>query len=564
MTSTLTGVQLPQFASSLAAATTASTSTSSSLTAGVQNNITTAPVGKTPGLSLGPTFVQQPSPQVALPGGGGGGGQFGIFQAPTSANTANTAGATTMGGGFLAAANATITAANSTGAAAPSTSSGGFKFSLNLPTTTQQQQQPPQPSGLMFPSTKPLSTAGSSVSTGSIFGLNSGLQTNTSKPQPSSNGTGGITFGVPQQQLQQQQPGQLSLFSGMQSQSGQNGGGLSFNFPQSKISGTQQTQASAAVGGALNFNFSAGAANSAQQNVPGGSGGLSFPAGSQSSGGLSLFNSAGNGQQSHHHQQQKPLSIFSAGGPTNLQQPNQSSGGGGLFNSQSQPQQMAAAFTGFKLSTGTSGSQAQGNQLSLFGNTNSVTANPLSGGNAGINTGGLNFTARQQQSGVGGATNGSSSTFNFSAGSQQQPTQNQGGLFAFGQKPNPTGGVNFAGNGSGPGLGIGNQAQSGNGGFNFGASTGMGLNAGGVKPSAGLFGNNSSSNIFQPPVQQQPSSNIFQTPQTQKQLSFTATPTNQQTPGQGGFAFQATPSFSSGTPGGSASRPVARARRRKK
>lgn len=566
LTAASNGVQL--VSSVPATNTTASVTNNNSLILGASNAM--PQVGKALGLTLGTTFTQPPSNGFSHPGGGI--SQPGIFQNPTAAistssNPQSTSATLAQGGGVFAAAN-------STAVAPAATSSGGFKFTLALPATTPQQQ--PQSSGLVMTSTKPFSltqSASSTVSTSSIFGLNSGLQTTTSKLQPSSNGTGGITFGVPQQQ---QQPSQLSLLSGAQPHNGS--GGISFNFPQSTNSSggglpstaslsltanTQQTQ-STAGGGGLNFNFSAGLANNGQQNLLGGSG-LNFAAGNQSSSGLSVIKNIGNSQQQQ-QQQQQPLSVFSASGSTNLMQSNQPNGGlfGGQPQSQQQPQQTPATFTGFKLSAGTNAlQQAQGTQSSLFANTNPATANFALGGNAG----GLNFTAGQ--SAVGGTTNGSSSMFNFSAGTQQQPTQNQGGgLFAFGQKPNPTGGINFNANGGRTGLGIGNQAQNGNSGFNINAGTGMGLNPSGVKPATGLFNNNSSSNVFQAPLQQQTSSNVFQTPQTQKQPSFTTTPTNQQcTPGPGGFNFQTTPSFnfSAGTPGNStASRPMARARRRKK
>ena len=544
--------------------TTASATNSNSLILGVNN--ATPQVGKALGITLNTTFTQPPSTGFSLPGGGI--SQPGIFQNPTatissSSNLASTSATLAQGGGIFAAANSTVSVSTAT-------SSGGFKFAL--PTTAPQQQ--PQSSGLMMTSTKPLAlTASSSASTGSIFGLNSGLQKTASKLQPSSNGTGGITFRVAQQQ-----PSQLSLFSGAQPQNG--GGGMSFNFPQSTngsggglpsttslslTANTQQTQ-STAGGGGVNFNFSGGLANSSQQNLMGGSG-LNFAAGNQSSGGLSLFKNIGNSQQ---QQQQQPLSVFSTSGSTNLLQSNQPNGGhsvglfGGQPQSQQQPQQTTATFTGFKLTAGTNAlQQPQGSQSSLFANTNSAAANIASGGNAG----GLNFTAGQSV--VSGTTNSSSSMFNFSTGTQQQSTHNQGGgLFAFGQKPNSTGGINFNTNGGGTGLGIGNQALNGNSGFSFNAGTGMGQNSTGVKPATGLFNNSSSSNVFQAPLQQQPSSDVFQTPHTQKQPSFTATPTNQQcVPGQGGINFPVTPSFSftAGTPGSSTtSRPMARARRRKK
>ena len=390
------------------------------------------------------------------------------------------------------------------------------------------------------------------------------------------------------------------------------------------MAGAQQNQASAAAGGgslkASTFTFSAGSGNpglQSQQN-PSGSTGLNLPGGigSQSTGSLSLFNS-GNPQQQN--QPNSGISIFTAGGggSSNAQQPNQSNNSSGLFNTQppapAPAPNAAGGFSGFKFSAGTNNPpQAQGGtQLSLFGNS----SNPLSGSN----TGGLNFTSGQAGGGGGGGGRGAASgfifnggqangsqnksgfnlsagaantgggglfqkagdnagqmgnplvagsqtenKFNFSAGlgnQQQQQQQGQGGTFPFGQQLNSisTSGFNFSTAGN-VGLGLGNQTQNGSSGFNF--SAGMGMNPGNTM--SGPF-NNSSSNVFQTQIQRQ-SSNLFQTPQSQKQFGFT-TPTNQpSTPGQGGITtFQANPSlnFAAGTPGDS-SRPMARARRRKK
>ena len=627
--STKTGLQLPQFPSTLAATTTAAGNTLSLNSTNATLQVSKASIDG--GLAQGISFPQQQQLSAGLSLAGNSGAQLSLFQNSSNSIPSMTATAALAQGGSI------FNGANST-ASAPSTStSGGFTFAL--PSTTQQQQA--QQSNSLFQATKPaLSAASSSATTNSVFSLNSGQQMPaTSQLQTSSTGTGGLGFQVQPQQQQQSNP--MSIFGGVQTQNSQNSGGIAFNFSQPPTNngsglaasssaglnftaGTQQSQATGGNGlKSSTFNFSAGLTNSAQQQtVSGGSGGLNFnPGGSQSSGGLSLFNNPGNIQQP----QQNQPSIFSAGAggvgaAANTQKPGQSSSTSGLFNNQQQS--TSTGFPGFKFSAGTTNSQPQ--QGSQF------VTNTLTGGN----TGGLKFSAGQGGGGAssgfpsfnaGSQMSGSSSGFNFSAGTantggvgvgrglfqnvgstpsqtsnplatgnqtqksginfnfsasgmgtqqgaqQQQQTQgqSQGGLFSFGQKSNSTSGFNFAGNGN-TGLGLGTQSQNGNSGFNFNAGMGMnsggGGGGGGAGTSGGVFNNNSSSNIFQNQIQQQPSANIFQTPQPQKQPSFT-TPTNQPSiPGQGGFSFSATPSaagFSTGTPGGSG-RPVARARRRKK
>ena len=464
------------------------------------------------------------------------------------------------------------------------------------------------------------STANSSANTSSIFGMSSGLQmpaVSQSQQISSTGPNGGLIF-----QAQPQQQQQPSIFGGAQSQDSQkSSSGISFSFfiydfsqtpanngesvsglPASNNTGLnfaaaiQQDQAKNPI-----FSFSAGGLNSSgqQQNASG----LKLNTGAQSSGGgLSLFNSKpGNGQQ------QNQSSIFSAGASTQQQPSQPTNSAGGLFNSQQQS--TASGFAGFKFSAGADNSQTQ--QGSSFPSFNA--SSQASGSSAGFrfsagasNAGGGLFqrsgstpAQTNNQLAPGNSTRKSGVNFTFSVsalGNQQQQTpqqsqqsQSQGGVFAFGQKPNNSSGFNFSANGS-TGLGLGNQSQNGSSGFNF--SAGMGMNpSGGAGASGGVFnsGNSSQSNIFQNQVrQQQPNSNVFQTPQPQpqKQVSF-ITPTNQ--PSQGGFTFPANPSglnvsFSAGTPRAGdkihpvlrnrglvyetrdwgSGRPVARARRRKK
>ena len=531
----------------------------------------------------------------------------GIFGAANS-----TAPATTSSGGFKFALSQTTqqqapppqqssglslqTSKPSLSVAGSSAAIGSSLFGLKSGLQTATSNAQPSSSGVVF-GVQPQQPPQQQASQLSLFGGANKVQSS----QSSSSGAG-ISFNFAQQ------PSAIggSGVGGMAAS-----GSTSLNF----ASTSQQSQA---VGGGMkpsNFSFSAGLGTSVQQKTTG----LTFPASSQS-GGLSLFNKSVNPQQQQQNSQ--PSSIFSGGG--NTLQANQPNASGGLFSSQQQQQQSTSGFPGFKLSASNSGgSQTQPTQnLSIFGNTNSSMSNPLTGGsssgisftggqgvmggatgsstsfssfNAGPAVGGsssgFNFSAGAANSGgVGGLFQKASATaaqssnpltaaagnqqpksgigFNFSAGAlgSQQQSQGSGGPFAFGQNTSSTSSINFATAASSgtTGIGIGNQTQNRSSGFNFSAGAGMGMNSG-VKPTTGMFNNNSSSNVFQSPLQTQQSSstNVFQTPQTQKQLSFTATPTNQPTTlGQGGITNSF--SFSAGTPGGSASRPMARARRRKK
>ena len=537
----------------------------------------------------------------------------GIFGAANS-----TAPTTTSSGGFKFALSQTTqqqapppqqssglslqTSKPSLSVAGSSAASGSSIFGLKSGLQTATSNAQPSSSGVVF-GVQPQQPPQQQASQLTLFGGANKVQSS----QSSSSGAG-ISFNFAQQ------PSAIG---------GSGVGGMAA-FGSTSLNFASTSQQSQVAGGGMkpsNFSFSAGLGTSGQQKTTG----LTFPASSQSGGaggGLSLFNKSVNPQQQQQQQNSQPSSIFSGGG--NTLQANQPNASGGLFSGQQQQQQSTSGFTGFKLSAANNGgSQTQPTQnLSIFGNTNSSMSNPLAGGSSS----GINFTGGQGV--MGGATGsstsfpsfnaspavgGSSSGFNFSAGAansggvgglfqkasataaqssnpltaaagnqqpksgigfnfsasalgSQQQSQGSGGPFAFGQNTSSTSSINFATAASSgtTGIGIGNQTQNGSSGFNFSAGAGMGMNSG-VKPTTGMFNNNSSSNVFQSPLQTQQSSstNVFQTPQTQKQLSFTATPTNQPTTlGQGGITNSF--SFSAGTPGGSASRPMARARRRKK